>query len=332
MHLQFDNVYDVSDKRYDGAGNPYGVVKLAPDLVSLQKYDVVVELAMPRTPGNRDLGNFMVEATMYAPGSIIDPVKDTLLPGAAAADNRLARSRRPAILPYRSVVVEYLHRLTQLHLYILGWRDETDKLRISMWEGLEFVRGLRNVPATMRLEIQSTQRMQIYSTKAHFRARFTGLRWLMYNHRMFSAAIFVTSFWTTEMLFTGLAWAAISLYLQSPHPEPKAEPPEDRAERIKQEEDEKTFNPELSDTERTFPTASNQQPLRYESPRVKQEQDEDSFVMPEATNRATEADDEDEDADVFLDSGIGTSLESSVSRRDSIRKRRGRARSGDNDR
>jgi seipin len=326
IYLQFDNVYHNEDNRYDSAANPYGTVTLAPDLVSLQKYDISIELAMPRTPANRDAGNFMLDATMYAAGTVLDPVKDSMLPGQAEEDNRLARSRRPAILPYRSIVVECMWRLVELPWYILGWRSEMEKLTVVLWEDLEFLRGWRNVPATMRLDVQSTRNMQIYSAKALFRARFTGLRWLMYNHRIISAIIFITSFWITELVFAGLAWAALSFYLQTPPPEVKSEPQAGDQQRIKQEPQDDEA--QLSDTERTFPTTSKQTPLRYQSP-VKQEEEDDTFVLPEASNRAVEADDEDEDADTFLDSGIGTSLESSAARRDSMRKRRGRARPED---
>jgi len=97
------------------------------------------------------------------------------------------------------------------------------------------------------------------------------------------------------------------------------------AERIKQEPDAEDPKPVLSDTERTFPTLSGQQPLRYASPRIKQEDEGSAVVVPDTAVRAVEADDEDEDADFFLDSGLGTSMESSASRRDSVR-RRGRAR------
>lgn len=258
---------------------------------------------------------------MYAAGTIVDPVKDSLVPGTAEADNRLALSRRPAILTYRSPIVESLYRLTELHWYILGWRREADSLKLSMFEGVEFARGWRNVPSTMRLEIQSSHRMQIYSAKAIFRARFRGLRWLMYNHRIISAFVFINSFWITELIFAGLAWTAISLYLQPT--EAKAEQVHEVAEGVKKE-DAGESKAMLSDTERTFPSSSRQQPLRYESPTIKQEEDDDAVVLREAGSKGTEADDEDEDADVVLDSGLGTSLESGPTRSDSVRRRRGR--------
>ena len=52
------------------------------------------------------------------------------------------------------------------------------------------------------------------------------------------------------------------------------------------------------------------------------------MILPETSTKATEADDED-DPDVFIDSGMGTSLESSAPRRDSMRRRRGRTSSQD---
>jgi len=106
---------------------------------------------------------------------------------------------------------------------------------------------------------------------------------------------------------------------------------EQRPMRIKEEatseDEERGF---LSDTERTFPTLSNQQPLRFRSPEIKEEKKEEDAGdgvrlqdVPPLTN--LEADDEDEDGDYFLDSGIGTSMESgSGSRPGSMRKRRGR--------
>lgn len=331
IHLQFDNVYRTDDNRYDSAGNPHGTVYISSDIVSAQRYDVFVELSLPRTPENQEAGNFMIEAIMYASESAVDPLKEALVSGAADSDNQLARSRRPAILPYRSPIVDQFYKLTQLHWYLLGWRSETDSLRVSMFESVEFSRGWRNVPASMLVQIQSINRMQVYSAKAIFRAKFRGLRWLMYNHRIISAVIFISAFWITEMLFTGLAWAIGTGYFTPSEGVQAQQTSQENRERIKTEEEEDEQDVNLSDTERTFPTSSKQQPLRYQSPPIKHEEDEEPVVLPENTSRATEADDEDEDedADVFLDSGIGTSLESNASRRDSVRKRRGRTGSGD---
>jgi len=334
IHLQFDDVYRNSNINHDAqfvsSAGPYGTVILTPDLASLQGYDVLVELSLPRTTENENAGNFMVEAVMYAAGTVIDPLKDRLVPGAVEADSRLAVARRPAILAYRSRVVEYLWTLTQLHWYLLGWRREAEVMRVPLFESVEFSRGWRNLPSTMRVQVQSSSRMQIYSAKAVFRARFRGLRWIMYNHRIISAVVAVSTFWATEMVFAGLAWLVISSYMDSSADmpgKPVRSKVMDGEDHIKSESD-PDIKAELSSTERTFPTTSSQQPLHYSTPRIKQEEgvdgEEEAVLFPLQAGRATEADDEDEDedADVFIDSGIGTSMESNVEQRNRIRKRR----------
>lgn len=297
----------------------------------MQRYDVAIELTLPRTPENTEAGNFMLEVNMYAPEekgtTILDTVQAGFAPGTAAS-KVLATSRRPAMLPYRSLVVELVYKLSELHWYLLNWRSEEDKLYVEMFESVEFPKGWRNVPSTLKLEIQSSGRMQIYTAKAIFRARFRGLRWLMYNHRVISAVLFVGGFWTTEMIFAGLAWAALTLFMVPPTKDVKAEEVHEVAQRIKEEPDDGTYR--LSDTERAFPTTSGQQPLRYSSPKIKQEDGETGMFVPgDGAVQAAEADDEDEDADFFLDSGLGTSLESSANRRESLRRRRGRTSSKD---
>jgi seipin len=331
IHLQWDDVYP------SGAGGhnsdlfktrnpfPHGTVSLQNDLVGAQPYDIKLELELPRTRQNREAGNFMLDVSLLA------SAKSSLLEGLAPSSTSdsapvLARSRRPAILRYRSLPVEVMHRVSQLPWYLVGVRHESEKLSIDVFESVNFGRGSGSVPVALRLEVQGSIRMQIYSARAVFRARFRGLRWLMYNHRIISAVFFVGVFWSVEMVFAGIAWVGLVAYLGNAF---KTE--ERESMRIKDdantEDEEQAF---LSDTERTFPTLSKQQPLRFRSPEVKKEKkEEDPSVevslqdVPPLTG--LEADDEDEDGDYFLDSGIGTSMESGGgSREESMRKRRGR--------
>lgn len=338
IHLQFDNVYRPHEQLHRREHPyPYGSVSLAPELVAGQGYDVVVELDMPRTRDNRDAGNFMLDVTMYAAderrssrtdSGILDATRLVMTPTASARDEAgtvLAVSRRPAMVPYRSWMVDYIHTAKSLPWYFFNLREEKDKLRVPIFEKVSFGKGRAGLPAVLHLEVQSTHRLQIYSAVAHFRARFTGLRWIMYNHRIFSAGVFIGAFWITELVSFGLAWAVVSFYLSGStrKGEPKAQL-EDTSTKIKAEEEDDP-KAALSDTERTFPTLTGQAPLRYSSPAngTKQEDDEEEPGLRPVTP-AAEADDEDEDMD-FFDSGIGTSLESSnPSRRDSIRRRQGR--------
>lgn len=309
------------------------MVSLAPELVSTQAYDVAIEMKLPRTPDNTGAGNFMLEVSMFAPqekttGSVMETVQAGVLPQQEA--KVLATSRRPAILPFRSTGVEMLYKLTEVHWYLMGLREESELLRVPMFEGVEFAKGWRNVPATLRLEVQSTHRLQIYAAKAVFRAKFSGLRWWMHNYRLLTAVLFISGFWATEMLFAGLAWGVVALSVYPRTQAEKSEEVHEVAEKIKRDPDARADADDegklrLSDTERTFPTLSSQQPLRYTSPRIKQEDEETSVVLPaDGTAQPLLADDEDDEVDSFVDSGLGTSLEGERGRRESVRRRGGR--------
>ena len=330
IHLQFDALHNTADSHLGHCQStcsfPYGTVSLTPDVVSNQRYDVAIEMLLPRTPENVEAGNFMVDVSLRAPeakgaaGGILEAVKDGVLPASADAAGVLARSRRPGILHYRTRLVDLIYKATELHWYLLGVRQEAEKVRIAVFEEISFDKGWKNVPASLHVEVQSATRMQFYGAKALFRARFRGLRWLMYNHRLLSATLFVGAFWVTELLFAGLAWIVIVMVMNDPA-KVKAGEVHEVAERIKEESADEE-KPLLSDTERTFPTLSGQQPLHYRPPEIKQEEEPSALQgLPRAE---LEADDEDEDADTFIDSGIGTSMESGPGRSGSMRQRRGR--------
>lgn len=306
-----------------------------------------IELALPRTRENEEAGNFMVEVKLYAPsekgegtptsGNILAPLKADIFATFGSMDPKLvlATSRRPAILPYRSPYVDLIHKATELPWYMLGFRSEENTLQLPVFESISFAKGPKAVPSTLHLELQASSRMQIYTARARFRARFRGLRWIMYNYRILVGIVFITAFWITEMVFAGLAWVSLAFYFREARerdPDVKAEEVHEVAENVEKEDaDEDGDGIKLSDTERTFPTLGRQPPLKYESPTttaIKKEpglDDGGAVLIPEAVAKGVEADDEDEEDVDFFDSGIGTSLESAgPERRESIRRRRGR--------
>lgn len=138
--------------------------------MSSQPYDVAVALDLPRTPSNLDVGNFMIDLTLYSRQTA------SVLPTSSDTPSPISQSRRPAILTYNSPLVNLARRLTRLPLYVVGWCREAEMLEVPMMEKVEFARGARNLPQSLRVEIQSDGKMQIYSARVEFRARFTGLR------------------------------------------------------------------------------------------------------------------------------------------------------------
>ena len=296
-----------------------------------QTYDVTVHIDMPHSPPNLQMGNFMVDLVMlsptYKPVARPSPDDPFDIRSWIPAETILFSSRRPAILTYHSDVVRIGKQVACLPSYLLGWRHETEHLEINMAEGVTFEKGLGNLPTKIYLDLQSKGHdIQVYTVKLALRARFSGMKWLMYNHRILAFIIFTSAFWAAEMLFALLALFIMQSAL-GPGEDEKAKIKEDRYDdslsRIKPEkaEDDLDFDDlDLSDMPRSFPTYGRQAPLHY-VPKIKSEDDGKGMVFDEARThpRAAEADDESEDPVGIRnsfgggrsDSGIGTSYSES---------------------
>lgn len=88
----------------------------------------------------------------------------------------LARSRRPAILTYSSPIIDAASILGGLPWYIMGWKKESETLKVDMFESVEFAKGWRNIPHSINLVIEADEKMQFYSVVIKIVARFGGLR------------------------------------------------------------------------------------------------------------------------------------------------------------
>ncbi|KAK2750995.1 hypothetical protein FQN57_000070 [Myotisia sp. PD_48] len=185
-------------------GYPYGTALLGPELVHSQRYDVTVVLSIPSTPSNRAVGNFMIDLKLlqnldHSPGYASN-----------ASRNYAVRSRRPASLTYASPMVDITRRFSMLPLYVLGLKRETENLKVRILERIEFPRSGKSVPEALRLEIQSETYMHIYKASIRFDARFSGLRWVMYNWRILSFLIFGSAFWLCSMSIAAWVWVILS--------------------------------------------------------------------------------------------------------------------------
>lgn len=256
----------------------------------------------------------------------------------------LFSSRRPAILTYHPRLVSLSKQFAALPWYILGWHRDAEKLVIPMVEGVLFRKGWRNVPSLLYLELQGNgQKIEVYDVQLKLRARYEGIRWLMYNHRIFSFVVFTTAFWFAEVTFAVLAWILWNSRSHSRKEKWKGElkgEDTDASTVFKTEREDgelETDDLDLSDTPRSFPTYGRQAPLQY-LPRVKAENDSEKLVMDETTLQpfAAEADDESEepvDISSFRggrsDSGLGTSFsEAGASLGGGVQRRRSRGGRG----
>lgn len=210
-----------------------------------------------------------------------------------------------------------------------------------MAEGISFRKGWRNVPIMVYLELQGRgQDIHVYDVQFKLRARYEGIRWLMYNHRIFSFVVFTTAFWAGEVIFAIIAWMLWSSQSSNTEKGKGALKVEDTdaSTAVKTEKDEggmDTDDLDLSDTPRSFPTYGRQPPLHF-VPKVKAE-DEEKLVMDETAlpPMGAEADDESEEpVDVGgfrggrSDSGLGTSFSEGGPSRGNIQRRRSKGGRG----
>ena len=284
----------------------------------------------------------MLDVTLLAPTAKSSTTFSDLEFVAASLNSTvLARSRRPAILTYVSPLVDAASILSGIPFYVLGWKSESEVLTIPMFESVEFSKGWMNVPRFVRVVVEADEKMQFYEVGVKIVARFGGLRWIIYNHRILSYLFFTSTFWTCSMLSSLLAWFVLGSFSGGQGGDVKKEEIEDDSKTMKAEEEEdEHFDPfsteDLSDTSRSFPTLGRQMPLHFssrqgsvrraqgeEEERIKRE--EDSIMASTSIQPlGAEADDEDDDEQVSMrlwrDSGIGTSIEE-TDRRSSLQRR-----------
>lgn len=248
-----------------------------------------------------------IPTTQDVDASLLTPAYRTGL-GLSKSDI-LFSSRRPAILRYTSRLVSLSERVFTLPLYVLGWRQEAEVLRIPMAEGTEFPRGRKNIPGYVMLEVQAGQEVQVYDVRVQFKAQFVGLRWVMYNHRIISFITFTTAFWVSEMVFALIGWLVVRVIFASKVEVKKEIGKGEETDGSVIKEERTDEEPDLSDTPRTFPTYGRQAPLRF-VPKVKEEEfkEEDSEEYGLAPVEADDEDEEEEGQFGERDSGIGTSF------------------------
>ncbi|KAJ1324922.1 seipin [Microdochium nivale] len=209
--------------QYNAGFSPFGVADLTSTLMLEQAYDVTVELTVPRSPVNVERGNFMI--AVYALKSLPDnPAMAFKLPSDpyehVTDGNVVFASRRPALIPYEDPLVASASRVLFLLYHIMFPMSEKTTLTVSMGELVDFKDVL---PLSILLDLQASQTLQVYSATVTLVARLSGLRWLMYNHRIFSFVVCTSVFWLSEVVSMILAWLVLAYLMSSQQPKGRLE-------------------------------------------------------------------------------------------------------------
>ncbi|XP_072736804.1 seipin isoform X2 [Ciconia boyciana] len=167
-----------------------------------QLYRISLELELPESPVNRDLGMFMVAITCYGAGG-----------------RPLASAARAAMLHYRSRLLRTLDTVAFAGLFLAGFAEQKQTLEVELYSHYREDSYAPTEGAV--LEIRS-RRIQLYGARLRVHAHFTGLRYLLYHFPLTSALLGVAgnfAFLTILLLAGYLQWAWGSLW---PRPAPQA--------------------------------------------------------------------------------------------------------------
>ncbi|XP_030075385.1 seipin isoform X2 [Microcaecilia unicolor] len=160
-----------------------------------QPYRISLELEMPESPVNQELGMFMVSIMCYTKGGQV-----------------ISSSTRSAMLHYRSRALRLMDTFFYAGLFLTGFLEQKQMVEVELYSDY---REDSYVPTLGALiEIQS-KRIQIYAAQLKIHAHFTGLRYLLYNFPITTAIIGVASnfsFLSVIVLFSYLQWVWGSLW------------------------------------------------------------------------------------------------------------------------
>ncbi|KAG7484847.1 hypothetical protein MATL_G00053640 [Megalops atlanticus] len=159
-----------------------------------QPYRISLELEMPESPVNQQLGMFMVRMSCYA--------KD---------GQTVTSVARSAMLHYRSSLLQTLSTLFFSPLLLSGMSEQKQYVEVELFTDHR-EDSYRPTKGAV-IEIQS-RHVQLYGAELRIHAHFTGIRYFLYNFPLTSAVIGVASnfaFLSVIVLFSYLqfTWGGI---------------------------------------------------------------------------------------------------------------------------
>ncbi|XP_028916212.1 seipin isoform X2 [Ornithorhynchus anatinus] len=154
-----------------------------------QPYRISLELELPESPVNRELGMFMVTIACYTRGGRV-----------------ISSSARSAMLHYRSALLRHLDTLVFSSLLLSGFAEQKQLLEVELYADY---REDSYAPTTGAVIQIHSNRIQLYGAQLRIHAHFTGLRYLLYNFPVTSALVGIASnltFLSVIVLFSYLQW------------------------------------------------------------------------------------------------------------------------------
>jgi len=181
---------------YDNIDQPIAEVDLSVNswrqngiLTGGQYYNVLIELNVPDSKHNYDLGNFMINLTFKN-----------------ALNETVAYSSRPGIVKYKSLVQKNIETIVKTVPLFFDVAQESQTIHLPLFES--FMED-EEVATTKAIVTLSNKSLHLNSAYLNFEARFHGLRYYMYHWKFLTAILLISVLMFWEIVITFLLWRSI---------------------------------------------------------------------------------------------------------------------------
>lgn len=154
-------------------------------------YTITVELDLPESPENSQIGMFMVNLTLYS-----------------YTGGQIAASIKPTILRYKSSLLQIFSTVFYSLPLVLGLTEEKQKQSIVMFDDYQepFTEGSIYARVTIL-----SHKIQLYNVELTFDAIFSGLAYYLYYWPISMTAIIVSGIFFSFIAVTLMMWARRAL-------------------------------------------------------------------------------------------------------------------------
>jgi len=158
-------------------------------------YSIQLDIEMPESPANLEAGMFMIKIILYSKKG--DPV---------------LTSSRAAVLRYKSRLVQTINAFTSAAALLSGTYEEKQVVNVELVD--EYEEDTYHPATTAFVEVQ-TKFIQVYSSQLRIVAKFTGIRYLLFQYPTISAVCGIGSIMYFLVIIATLSWWR---YLGNPAP------------------------------------------------------------------------------------------------------------------
>uniref|UniRef100_A0A8C5E0G8 Seipin n=1 Tax=Gouania willdenowi TaxID=441366 RepID=A0A8C5E0G8_GOUWI len=172
-----------------------------------QAYQITLQLEMPDSPTNQELGMFMIKTTCFSQDG-----------------GQVASSSRSGMLRYQSELLRALGTMLFLPAFLSSVAEEKQMVEVELFS--EYTDDPYSPSTTAVVEILS-KKIQIYSAQLQIHAHFTGLRYLLFYFPVTSTLVGVSSNFIFLSILFLLSYTRLLLGVdQNPQPvRSRSQPP-----------------------------------------------------------------------------------------------------------